>query len=128
LVVDTLGLVLALVVHPADFQDRPGAWLAFARMWQRFPRLVRIWADGAYAGTLVAAVSTTFGWVLAIVTRATPAVGFVVEPHRWIVERTFAWLGRYRRLSKDYEALGESSEAWIYTAMINLMLHRLAPG
>lgn len=91
----------------------------------RFPRLQRIWADGAYAGRLVDWANALGHWVLEIVKRSDEAVGFEVLPHRWIVERTFAWLGRFRRLSKDYEALIETSKAMIHVAMIRLMIRRL---
>jgi putative transposase len=128
LVVDTLGLILALVVHPANVQDRDGAVLVLERLRGRFPRLKRIWADGGYAGQLIAWTKRTCGWILEIVKRSDRAVGFMILPKRWIVERTFGWLGRYRRLSKDYEELTTSSENMIYLAMINLMIHRLRPG
>ena len=126
LVVDTLGLLLAVVVHPADVQDRDGARLVLAGLEGRFPRLVLVWADGGYAGTLLVWALVAVGVVLEIVKRSDAARGFVVLPKRWIVERTFAWLGRSRRLSKDDEALAETSEAWIRIAMIQLMLKRLA--
>lgn len=128
IVVDTLGLVLAVVVHAANIQDRVGAKLVLARLMGRFPRLRKIWADGAYSGGLIAWVLVTLGCLLDIVKRSDDQKGFVVLPKRWIVERTFAWFGRYRRLSKDYEELPASGEMMIYIAMIHLMLHRLAPG
>ena len=92
----------------------------------RFTRLARIWADGGYAGKLIDWVKTTCDCVLEIVKRSDKLNGFEVIPHRWVVERTFGWLGRYRRLAKDYERSVESSEAMIYIAMIRLMLARLA--
>jgi transposase len=121
-----------IVVHSAGVQDRDGAKLVLARLLRlvgrgRFPRLSLIWADGAYAGALVAWAAGTGGWVLTIVRKLAGQVGFVVQPRRWVVERTFAWLGRSRRLSRDYEQLPASSETVVYLAMINLMLHRLAP-
>ena len=127
LVVDTLGLVLAVAVHAADIQDRDGARLVLARLLGRFDRLVLIWADGGDAGRLVAWAKCAGGWAVEVVKRPAGATGFAVLPRRWAVERTFAWLGRSRRLSKDYEALPETSEAWVYVAMIHLMLERLAP-
>jgi putative transposase len=127
LIVDTMGLLVAVVVHAANLQDRDGAKLVLQRLVGRCPRLRLIWADGGYAGQLVEWVEALGGWLLAIVKRP-PEGGFVVLPRRWVVERTFAWLGRYRRLSKDYEALPETSEAFIYIAMIRLMLRRLAPA
>lgn len=126
-IVDTMGLLLAVTVHAANIQDRDGAKLVLVKLKDRFPRLQLIWADGGYAGQLVGWVHELGGWLLQIVHR-TEKTGFVVLPRRWVVERTFAWLGRYRRLSKDYEAKPETSEALIHIAMIQLMLHRLAPG
>ena len=126
--VDTLGLILAVVVHTADVQDRDGAKLVLGRLRGLYPRLKRIWADGGYAGKLVGWTQSFGGWILDIVKRSGNAVGFVVLPKRWIVERTFAWIGRYRRMSKDYEVLPASSECMVLIAMINLMLPRLAPG
>jgi len=93
-----------------------------------FKRLKLIWADGGYAGALVDWVQTAVGCVLEIVKRNQDVKGFSVLPRRWVVERTFGWLGRYRRLSKDYEGLPENSEAMILISMINLMVHRLQPG
>ena len=127
LVVDTLGLVHAVVVHAASVQDRAGAKLVLAKLRGKAPRLQLLWADGGYAGQLVEWVRERCGWALESVKRSDDAVGFQVLPKRWIVERTLGWLGRFRRLSKDYEATTESSEAWITIAMISLMLRRLAP-
>lgn len=125
-----MGLVLLAVVHPADIQDRDGAMLVLEKLKEQFKRLRLIWADGGYAGKLI-------GWVrdlrkrgkleLEIVKRTDDMKGFKLLPHRWVVERTFGWLGRYRRFSKDYEFLTASSEAMIHLAMIGLMLRRLAP-
>lgn len=124
---DTLGLIVGLAVHAGDVQDRDGAEIVLADIAGRFTRLKKLWADGGYAGELVDNVKRWYGRVLEIVKRSD--VGkFVVLPKRWIVERTFAWLGKYRRLSKDYETNPQSSEAMIRLAMINLMLHRLKPG
>ncbi|MFO0950288.1 MAG: IS5 family transposase [Isosphaeraceae bacterium] len=127
-VVDTLGLILAVVVHPADVQDRDGAKPVLGLLKHRFSRLRLVWADGGYAGQLVE-------WVrglrprnklrLEIVKRSDDVKGFVVLPRRWVVERTFGWLGRCRRLSKDYEATTASSEAFVKLAMIHLMARRL---
>jgi len=124
-VVDTLGLLLAVVVHPADVQDRDGAKLVLKRMRGQFARLRLIVADGGYAGVLVQWVGKVCHWTLQIVKHT--AHTFKVLPFRWVVERTFAWLGRYRRLSRDYEGLPETSETMIQITMINLMLHRLCP-
>jgi putative transposase len=135
-VVDTLGLIMAVVVHSAAIQDRDGALLVLAKLLPLglFPRLKLIWADGGYAGRLVrfidrlGQVGRSLGWRLEIVKRTDDMKGFVLLPRRWIVERTFGWLGRYRRLSKDYEEQTRNSETMIRLAMINLMLHRLKPG
>ena len=118
IVVDTLGLLLAVVVHPADIQDRDGAKLVLAKLRGRLPRLRLIWADAGSAGRLVRWVPAQTGWGLAIVRRPRGHQRFAVLPRRWVVERTFGWLGRSRRLSKDYEALPASAEAWIHLAMI----------
>jgi len=93
-----------------------------------FSRLKVIWADGGYAGEFVRLAKTTFKRAIEIVKRSDTAKGFVVLPKRWIVERTFGWFSKYRRLSKDYETLTDSSETVIHIAMINLMLHKLKPG
>lgn len=115
-----------MVVHPANVQDRDGAKLVIGKIKGLFPRLHLIWADGGYAGKLIDWVKEFGGWVLQIVKRTDDMKGFVVLPRRWVVERTFGWLGRCRRLSKDYEQTIESSEAMIYIAMIGLMARRLA--
>ena len=86
-----------------------------------------VWADAGYAGKLVEWVWAMTGWVLEIVKRPRNSHHFQVLPRRWVVERTFAWLSRCRRLSKDYEALPDTTEVWIHIAMIHLMLRRLAP-
>jgi putative transposase len=126
--VDTLGLIWVVVVHCAGIQDRDGARLVFEKLRGLSPRLSLIWADGGYAGQLVAWVAAFAGWVVEIVKRSDDAQGFEVLPHRWIVERTFGWLSKYRRLAKDYEETIASSEAWIRIAMIHLMARRLAPS
>ena len=125
ILVDTLGLLLGVAVHAANIQDRDGAKQVLNKVKGRLPRLLLIWADGGYAGQLVGWVEENFGWVLEIVKRDPDAKGFKLLPRRWVVERTFGWLGRHRRLSKDYESLPETSEALIHLAMIRLMLRRL---
>ena len=127
MIVDTLGLIVALVVHPADVQDRDGARLLIRQLGTRWRRLQLIFADGGYAGKFVDWTRGWFGRFIEIVKRPS-SNRFIVLPKRWIVERTFAWLGKYRRLSKDYETLKQSSECMVLIAMINLMLHRLSPG
>ena len=124
--VDTLGLLLAIVVHSAGIQDRDGAKLVLLQALAKWSRLQWIWADGAYGGPLVQWVSQVCGWVLSIVKRPEGQKGWVLLPHRWVVERTFGWLNWCRRLSKDYEYLPESAEVMIYIAMIRLMVRRLA--
>lgn len=128
LVVDTIGLLLAVVVHAASVQDRDGAMLVLAKLAGRFPRLRLIWADGGYAGKVIGRVKGRWGWTVAIVKRMAGERGFAVLPRRWVVERTFGWFGRYRVLSKDYEQLTESSEAIILIVMIQVMLKRLDPA
>jgi putative transposase len=125
--VDTLGLVVDLAVHAGDVQDRDGVEIVLSQIAGRFGRLKKLWADGGYAGDLVAYVKRWYGRVIEIVKRS-DLRKFVVLPKRWIVERTFAWLGKYRRLSKDYETNPQSSESMIRLAMINLMVHRLRAG
>lgn len=125
--VDTLGLVLAVFVHGASWQDHDGVCFLLAELRGRFRRLKVLFADAAYGRNgLPEWVQQTFGWVLQKVLRPVGVSGFVVLPKRWIVERTFAWITRYRRNSKDYERNPETSEAMIYIAMINLMSRRLA--
>ena len=123
--VDTLGLLLAVVVHSAKLQDRDGVKLLLFKIRHTFPKLKIVWADGGYAGKLEDWVKRFFNWTLDIVRKREDAKGFELLPKRWIVERTFAWIGRYRRLSKDYECSVKTSEAMIYLAMIRLMLKRL---
>lgn len=123
--VDTLGLLLTVLVHSADIQDYHAAGAVLWRLHGRFPRLRLIWADGSYT-KVVGWTRRVCHWVLAIVRRPEGTQGFEVLPKRWIVERTFGWFGRYRRLSKDYEQLPQSSESMILLAMINLMSRRLA--
>jgi putative transposase len=129
LLVDTLGLILAVVVTAASVQDRDGAKIALAVLRHKFSRLGVSWADQAYAGQLIAWVKAWRVYRpvrLVIVKRAAVAQGFVVSPKRWIVERTLGWCNRYRRLSKDDELLPQTSEAVIQVMMIHLMIRRLA--
>lgn len=133
-VVDTLGLVLIVLVTAASPQDRDGArqvlQTLFARIkkskYSRWCRLKLLWADGSYRGELIDWVKSTCGWGLAIVDKPPGQVGFQVLPKRWLVERTFAWLNRNRRLGKDYERLPATGEAFIYVAAIRLMTKRWA--
>lgn len=127
IVVDTLGLIWAVVVHAADVQDPVGARLVLPKLHGKVPRLKVILADKIYQGTLAIIAWALGRWKLEIVSRAKGEKGFTVLPKRWIVERTFAWIGRNRRMSKDYERLPETSEAWIYLSMVRLMTRRLRP-
>jgi putative transposase len=124
--VDTLGLLMAVVVTAASVQDRDGAKLLFARLGGACKKLRLIWVDGSYRGQLLDWVAERFHFRLRPVLRPEEQKGFAVLPRRWVVERTFAWLNHHRRLSKDYEGTESSSEAMIYIAMIRLMLRRLA--
>ena len=130
LLVDVLGLLLIAVVHSAGVQDYEGARRVLEKVRTRFSRLRLIWADSIYERTglpqWVRDLRASRKLRLEVVRRPQGQKGFAVLPRRWVVERTFAWLGFHRRLSKDYEALPETSEAMIYVAMIRLMLARLA--
>ncbi len=140
LLVDTAGFLLGVVVHPANLPDRAGGRLVLDAVGARFPRLRRIWADQGYTGSLPRWAATRYGVTLDVVyphwrqlKRYAPdllpalgyAPGFHVLPRRWVVERTFSWLGRQRRLSKDYERLASTAEAWIYLVGLRLLLARL---
>ena len=124
-------------VHEAGLHDSAGAKLVMKGLRERFPRMAKVWSDSAYRG-LKGWMRTTLGWELEVVRHQWTGVwvgagqeppsrpkGFVVLPRRWVVERTFAWLVRNRRLSKDYEYLPETEEAFVYAAMVRLMLRRL---
>ena len=147
LLVDTQGLVLGVTVHPADIMDRDGVILLLEVLRDRFPRLSHVWLDGGYKGKGKGKewIETVLGWTVQLVQHprkithiwapkdavidwntVLPPPGFRVLPRRWVVERTFSWFGQSRRLSKDYEYLCATSEAFIYVAMSRLMLRRLA--
>lgn len=127
IVVDTVGKLLDVVVHAASIQDYDGAKLILDKVTQTISSLKKLWADGMYKkGGLIDWVRDNLQIVLEIVEREPNQVGFKVLPRRWVVERTFAWLGRYRRLSKDYEKCTHSSEGMIYIASIHTMLKRIA--
>lgn len=129
IIVDTLGLLLMVVVHSAGLQDGTSGYQVLQKLFEhikqsvhnRWCRLKLIWADGAYA-SIVEKVRKNFGWILDIVLRSDAAKGFVVLPRRWVVERTFGWFGRYRRLSRDFEHTTSSSENVVYIASIRRML------
>jgi putative transposase len=132
IVVEVLGLLLLVVVHSAGVPDRSGGKVTWERLFTRIKRNIHnrwcrlklIWADGGYE-TIVTWVKQPCGWRLEITRRPSAAKGFVVIPRRWVVERTFGWLGRYRRLSKDFEHQIRSSEAMVYLASIHRMLRLL---
>jgi putative transposase len=137
LLVDTLGLVLKVKVHAANLSDAVGAKLLLESGRQGWPRLRHLWADRGYRGEFLSWVTEHRGWKVEVVKRPrkwgrypidvepAPLPAFTVLPRRWVVERTFAWIGRWRRLSKEYDYLPESSETWIYAAMSRVMLRRL---
>ena len=123
---DTGGLILGCAVTPASVGDREGARLLFHLGHAAWPRLARVWADGNYGGPLVAEARSVYGLDLEIVAKPQGQKGFSVLPRRWVVERTFSWLGKCRRLSKDYEQQPCMERAFIHVAMAGLMLRRLA--
>lgn len=125
--VDTLGNLLEVVVLAANSTDREGAKALLTKVERLIAlRLLKLWVDSAYQGDLETWFRQQWGIHLEIVARLADQQGFVVQPRRWVVERTFAWLGKYRRLSKDYEHCTASSEGMIYLASIHTMLKRLA--
>ena len=127
IVTDTLGLVVGLVVQGADVQDRDGAPEVLKSIRARWPWLRHVFADGGYAGPKLKDAMSCFGdWTIEIIKRSDSAKAFEVLPRRWVVERTFAWLGRSRRLAKDWEKSIASAEAWILVAHIRLLTRRLA--
>ena len=130
LVVDTVGLLLIVMVTSASVQDRPGGRAILARLAARFPTVALVWADGGYANKidsgLLSWAKEKLGLLVEIVKRNDDVKGFQVLPRRWVVERTFGWLVRNRRLARDYERLTDTSEAMIKLAMIRLMAIRLA--
>lgn len=133
IIVDVLGLLLLVKVHSAGVQDGNGGYQTLQALFTRIKRnlhnrwcrLKLIWADGAYA-QIVEQVRKQFGWKLEIVRRPDDAKGFQILPRRWVVERTFGWLGRYRRLARDYEHTVLSSETMTYLASVRRMLKLVA--
>jgi transposase len=127
IVTDTEGHLVGLQVHTADIQDRDGAPGLLASMRSLYPWLRHIFADGGYAGAKLRDAMAELGqWSFEIIKRSDTAKGFELLPRRWVVERTFAWLGRCRRLAKDFEATIESAVAWILIAHIRRLTRRLA--
>lgn len=114
------------MVHAASLSDSAGGRLVLEKLKDRFPRLQLFWADQGYKRGFVEWAKQFGAWIVEIVQRQQGQKGFSVLPRRWVVERTIAWLMKHRRLSKDYEALPQTSEAWIHLAMIHLMVRRLA--
>jgi len=126
LLVDTQGHLLAVLVHPAHVSDAVGAELLLAQARQRFPTLRKVWADAIYnTGALAVWVAEHWPTLdLEIVRRPKGAKGFVVQPRRWVIERTFAWLTAHRLLSKEYERLPWHTESWIILASIRILIKR----
>ena len=126
LLTDTLGLPLVLVIHAADIQDRDGLTQVCRRIRRRFPWLALVFADGGYQGDQTICSAAQERLRLEIVKRPRDAAGFHLLPRRWVIERTFAWLGRNRRLAKDVEKLIETSTAMAAIAIVQLLVRRLA--
>ena len=127
IVTDTQGHLVGLVVHPADIQDRDGAISVLTAIRRLYPWLRHVFADAAYAGDkLTHALAALGRWTIEIIKRCDTAKGFQLLPRRWVVERTFAWLGRCRRLAKDFEATITSATAWVFIAHIRMLTRRLA--
>ncbi len=127
IVTDTQGFMVGAVIHAADVQDRDGAPGVRAMIRHRYPWLRHVFADGGYAGKkLKAALGRMGKWTIQIVKRSDKAKGFEVIPRRWVVERTFAWLSRNRRLAKDFERTIESATAWLFIASVQLLARRIA--
>jgi putative transposase len=126
-VTDTLGLIVGAIVHPAGVQDCDGAPMVLRLIRKSWPWLRHVFDDGGYAGSkLRSALKGEGDWRIEIIKRSDAARGFEVLPRRWVVERTFAWLGRCRRLARDREASIASAEAWLPIAHIYIMIRRLA--
>ena len=126
-IVDTLGLLLVVVVTAACVQDRDGARPTLKGLKVKLPSVRHIFADGGYSGQLVALAKSAWQLVIEVVKKPAGQKGFSILPRRWVVERTFSWLFRWRRLRSDYERLPETHEAFVKWAMISLMLNRLSP-
>jgi putative transposase len=126
LLTDTLGLLLTIVVHPANIQDRDGAKLVLKKAKKLFSRIKKVFSDQGYAGKLVDWTKQKIGWALEVVKRE--GKGFVILPKRWIVERTNSWICKARRLDRNYEQLSRNGEAMVYVTMIHVMAKQLARG
>ncbi len=124
---DTEGFLVTALVHAADIQDRDGAPAVLAEARDKFPWLRHVFADGGYAGAKLRRALTNFGnWTIEVIKRSDVAKGFEILPRRWVVERTFAWLGRSRRLAKDWERDWTSAIAWLFIAHIRIATRRMA--
>lgn len=128
ILVDTEGNLLAVVSHSAAMQDRDGAEHLFGLYHQQFPELQKVWADGSYTGDIREFIKDSYDITLEVVEKQPDQKGFVLLPRRWVVERTFAWLGRCRGLSKEYERYEKYSESMMYLASLQRMLKRLHPN
>jgi putative transposase len=126
ILVDVLGLLLVVLVHAADIQDRDGGLRALATLHRVYPTVTKVWADGAYAGNLVQYARAELNIDVEIVKPPPGTHTFQILPRRWVVERTFGWWNRERRLSKDYERLASTTEAFVHVTMAHLMTRRLA--
>ena len=127
IVVDTIGLLLVVMVTAASVQDRDGARPTLKRLHAALGSVRHIFADGGYSGQLLAVAKSAWSIVVEVVRKPAGQIGFAVLPRRWVVEGTFSWLLRWRRLVRDYERLPETHEAMVKWAMVGLMLNRLAP-
>ena len=125
IITDTMGLLLVVFVHAANIHDSQSAAEVISKLKGRFSRLKKIFADGGYRGELIEKIKKSYSWIIDIVLRTDHQKSFEVLPKRWVVERTFAWFESYRRLSKDFEYLTDTSETMIRLAMIKLMLNRI---
>jgi transposase len=121
-----MGLLLTVVVTAASVQDRDGACRLLALLRERFSTIALVWADGGYSGRLVNWAQTVLALTVTIIKRTEDTTGFVVLPRRWVVERTFGWLMRYRRLARDYERRPEHHEAMVWWATVAIMTRQLA--
>lgn len=127
MLVDTLGLILAVVVSPANLGERKGLGKLLQKARHQLPRLHHIWLDKGYRGkSFIKRMLLSFAVVLEIVSSPKDSKGFVLQHKRWVVERSFAWLGNYRRLARDFEQRHDSSETFIYMASVDIILKRLA--
>ena len=127
IVVDTIGLMLVVMVTAASVQDRNGGEGILERLHRALGSVRHVFADGGYQGALIDLAKRSWEIVVEVVKKPAEQIGFAVLPRRWVVERTFSWLMRWRRLVRDYERLPETHEAMVHVAMIGLMLNRLAP-